>query len=142
MQWQVIHNQVDPFLWWIGSAQCAESCQEVSNGLPFVNCACQTVLVHIIKTEELLGPSESPVCGRQSLGMSSSGPVLSMNRSDLQRSPLVKTHRNGVTWRPTVEFKNEVFFSRTPDRETVVSTSWFSEARDLRASGVCGSTRC
>ena len=141
MQRQVIHDHVDPFVSWIRSPQAPERCQEIPNGLPFANCSGQTVLVYIVEAQELLGAGQSPVGCPQPVWMSSPGPVLPMNRSDLQRPPLVKTHENASSGGLMIQFENEVSFSRTPDPETL-SRSCFSGARGLRASEAAGSTRC
>jgi hypothetical protein len=123
----------------ISPSQASECRKQISDGLPFMDRSCQTVPVYVIKAQELLCAHESPVRCPEPGRLSLAGPMLSVKRPDLQGPPFVVADDCASGWWPMIKFENAVFFSRTPDPETL-SRSLFFEARALRASKAGGST--
>ena len=141
MERQVVHNDVEPHASRIGPSQASECRKEISDGLPFMDRSCQAVPVNIIEAQELLCARESLVRRPEPGWLPLSGPMLPMKWPDLQGTPLVVADDRASGWWLMIQFENAVFFSRTPDPETL-SRSWSSEARGLRASKAAGSTHC
>ena len=97
----------------IGPSQASERCEEISDGLPFMDRPCQTVPLDIVKAQELLCAGESSVRRPEPCRLPLSGPMLPMKWPDLQGTPVVVADDRAPGWWLMIQFENAFFFSNS-----------------------------
>jgi hypothetical protein len=138
---KIIHHNVEPYCSRICCPQALEGSKQVRYPLVFMDRASQAIPMDVIESQKLFGSRQPTVRRPQSDWLLNACPVLTMNRPEFQGSPFVKTKDRTVLRNSIVEFKNAVFFSRTPDPETV-SMSSSAERTDPRDEASGESIRC
>ncbi len=135
--WQVVDDDIECFLLRVCSAQAFERCEKIGHALSFMDRPCKAVTVNSIEPKELFGAGQSAVGRAEPLWMPNSGPMLTMDGFEFQRSPFIETQNHTVLWSPMIEFKNAVLFSRTLGPEissnssSVVSTDPVGEVASV-----------
>ena len=138
---EIIHHNIEPFALGICCAQPFEGSEQVRYSLAFMDGACQAISMDVIESQKLLGSREPLVCCPKSDGLPNSRPMLTVNRPEFQGPPFVKTEDSAVLRSMIVQFKNAVFFSRTPDPGTL-SRSSFAGRTDLLDEATGESIHC
>lgn len=136
---EIIHDNTKLYATRIYTAQPLKSSQEITHSLAFVNSTCKAVAMDIVEAQELFGARPARVGGTEPLRMSLRCPVLSMLRTEFQRTPFVEGKNGTVRWSLMIKLKNAVFFSQTLGLGTL-STSLFAGTRAPRVLEVFEST--
>lgn len=58
---EIIHDNVELYPPWIRTAHAFKRCEQIRDPLALMNRACQTISVHVVKSQELFGSREPSV---------------------------------------------------------------------------------
>jgi len=111
MRVEVVHDHIQAPTPRIASAQPAEGGQHIPGGLATPAGAHQTIPLHIVEPQELLGPLRPAVRGALPAGMAQPRQSDPGDRAQFQRPPLVETDHRSTSGPALVEAEDARFFA-------------------------------
>jgi len=128
--WKIVHNNVEPFLRRVSPSYALESRKQVGHAFSLMDSARQAIAVNVVEPEKLFGASQASVGRSKPLWMPNGGPMLAVDGFKFEWSPFIEAQNHAIVGSFMIEFKNAVFFSRSPGLGTS-SRSWFAAGKDL-----------
>ena len=111
MRVEVVHDHIQALPARIAGPQPAEGGPDIPGGLPAPAGPHQTVAVHVIEAQELLGPVRAAVGGLLATGMAHARQREPRERAQFQRPALVETDYRSASRPPLVETEDARFFA-------------------------------